>query len=287
VSRPALSRSGIDRRTVARADPAVLDAAWSSDRARVIPITAEGLVPLRFGALAHHPPAQVIRPAEALYLGADADAEWFACVTGTPMHGRMAGLRDIGAELDDRDAGLLVHAVALVNWHAAHTHCPRCGTPTQVGDGGHVRRCPVDASTHFPRTDPTVIMLVTDARSGLVLLGRQPSWPAGRYSCLAGFAEAGESAEQAVAREVAEETGAVVRDIRYVASQPWPFPSSLMLGYRAVADPDVPLVIGADELQDARWFTREQVLDAVGQGLLLPPKVSIARLLVDDWLENQ
>jgi NAD+ diphosphatase len=286
VSRPVLSRGIIDRRTVARADPAVLDAAWSSARARVLPITREGLVPLRFGALAYQAPDVAQRPADAFYLGADADAEWFAAVTDTPLRGRLAGLRDVGADLDDRDAGLLVHAVALLNWHATHRHCPRCGTLTEVGDGGHVRRCPVDGSTHFPRTDPAVIMLVTDPGAGQVLLGRQPSWPAGRYSCLAGFAEPGESAEQAVAREVAEETGAVVHDIRYLASQPWPFPSSLMLGYRAVADPLVPLVIGADELQDARWFTRAQVVDAAGHGLLLPPPVSIARLLVDDWLEN-
>lgn len=278
---PALSRGTVDRRTGARADGGRLDAAWASERARVLPLTPDGQVPIRFGALAFHAPESPVRPADALYLGADDDAEWFAVVTEESMRGRLAGLRDVGAEMDDRDAGLLVHAVALANWHATHTHCPRCGTPTQSTHGGHVRRCPADGSTHFPRTDPAVIMLVTDGDRAL--LGRQPSWPAGRYSCLAGFVEPGESAEQAVVREVAEETGAVARDVRYVSSQPWPFPASLMLGYHASADAGAPLRIGPDELEDASWFDKADIADGV---VVLPPPVSIARLLVDRWVEQ-
>ena len=116
------------------------------------------------------------------------------------------------------------------------------------------------------------------------MLGRQPSWPPGRYSCLAGFVEPGESAEQAVIRESAEEAGLAVSDVRYVASQPWPFPASLMLGYRAVADPTAAISVGADEIDDARWFARDDIAEAVRKGLLLPPPVSIARHIVDAWL---
>lgn len=282
-----LSRGSVDRRTAARADEAQLDALWASPRARVLALTPDGRAALRSGSLAAEPPADRTRPADAFYLGADADGEWFARVSDRPPAGRLAGLREIGADLDDRDAGLLVHAVSLLNWHATHTHCPRCGAPTRSAQGGHVRICPADGSVHFPRTDPAVIVLVTDPAAGQALLGRQPSWPAGRYSCLAGFAEPGESAEQAVAREVAEETGARVRQVSYVASQPWPFPGSLMLGYRAVADPEAGLQVATDELEDARWFSRGEVLDGVRSGLLLPGPVSIARLLLDGWLAGR
>ncbi|HVV29271.1 MAG TPA: NAD(+) diphosphatase [Mycobacteriales bacterium] len=281
---PVLSRHAVARGAAIRDDPDALDAAWNSPAARVLPITQDGLVPLRFGTLATAPPDSRQRPPDAFYLGADADGEWFAQVVQTPPRGRLAGLRDVGAELDDRDAGLVVHAVALANWHASHQHCPRCGTPTEIEQAGHSRRCPADGSQHFPRTDPAVIMLITDQPGDHVLFGRQAAWPAGRWSCLAGFVEAGESAEQAVARETAEETGVTVSAVRYVASQPWPFPASLMLGYRAEADPAQPVVVDGTELEDARWFPRQHVVDVIAQGLMLPPPVSIARHLVDTWL---
>jgi NAD+ diphosphatase len=155
--------------------------------------------------------------------------------------------------------------------------------------GGSVRRCPVDASEHFPRTDPAVIMLVTDG-SDRCVLGRQAVWPPGRYSTLAGFVEPGESAEQAVVREVAEETGVQVRDVRYVSSQPWPFPSSLMLGFTAVCDADAEPRPADGELEDARWFTRDE-LRAAGTwgsrtGTQLPGSVSIAHFLLARWLEQ-
>lgn len=286
---PALSRHAVDRNTVARSDDARLDAAWSSGRARVIPITDDGLVPLRLGAPASAPPDSATRPPEAFYLGSDSDADWFALPLGPdapPVRGRLGGLRDLGAVLDDRYAGLVTHAIALLNWHQRHTHCPRCGAVTEPREGGHLRVCTVDGSQHFPRTDPAVIMLITDAAGSQALLGRQPSWPQGRFSCLAGFVEAGESAEQAVIRESAEEAGVRVTDVRYVASQPWPFPASLMLGYRATADPAQPIDLSSQELDDARWFSRAQIAEAVTQGLLLPPPVSIARHLVDRWLDE-
>ena len=150
--------------------------------------------------------------------------------------------------------------------------------------GGSVRRCTVDGSEHFPRTDPAMIVLVTDPEGTSAVLGRGPAWPVGFLSCLAGFVEAGESAEQAVIREVAEEVGLHTRSVRYVASQPWPFPCSLMLGFRAVAD-RADLTPAAGEIAEARWLTRDEMRAEIASGALaIPPRVSIARHLIDGWL---
>lgn len=231
---------------------------------------------------------------ERLYLGRDAEGAVFAVDAELPEQAGAAtvGLREVGALLDDHDAGLLVHAVALTNWHAAHRCCSRCGAPTEPARGGSVRRCTVDGSEHFPRTDPAVIMLVHDGADRCVL-GRQAAWPVGRFSTLAGFVEPGESAEQAVVREVAEEVGLAVEGLRYVASQPWPFPSSLMLGFTARCAPDaVPRPLDG-ELAEARWFTRSQLRaaaswssDEPGQTCVVrtPSPVSIAWHLISGWL---
>ncbi len=195
---------------------------------------------------------------------------------------RWAGLREVGAALDDRDAGLLTHAVALSLWHASHPRCPQCGTVTEVAAAGAVRRCPEDGREHHPRTDPAVIMLITDD-DDRALLGHHVGWPEGRFSTLAGFVEPGEPLEAAVVREVAEEVGVTVVDPRYVASQPWPFPSSLMLGFTARATGTEVRADGT-EIAEARWFTREQLAADVRAGtVLLPPDVSIARRLIEDW----
>jgi NAD+ diphosphatase len=175
--------------------------------------------------------------------------------------------------------------MALDNWHRTHTHCPRCGAPTESEQGGWQRRCVQDGSTHFPRTDPAVIMLVHDG-ADRCLLGRQPTWPEHRFSCLAGFVESGESAEGAVVREVAEEVGVTVTDVSYRSSQPWPFPCSLMLGYRARAT-DERITLPDGEIAEARWLTRQQLRDAMASGdVLLPPPVSIAHQLITEWLEE-
>ena len=196
---------------------------------------------------------------------------------------RPAGLREAAALLNDRDAGLFTHAVALVNWHATHTHCPRCGTPTVTVAAGHAQRCPADGSEHFPRIDPAVIMLVTDP-DDRCLLARNRRWPERRVSILAGFVEPGESAEQAVAREVQEETGIVVARVRYVGSQPWPMPQSLMLGFRAAASGDLELRVDDDEIAEAHWYSREELRSALAaQEILLPPPVSIAHRLIESW----
>jgi NAD+ diphosphatase len=280
---PALSRATVDRDAASRDDNAALAKAWSTARVLVVD-DGRALV-------SDDGPALVLLDAadapagDRLYLGRDDDASYFA--VAAPLSRRLGarpqGLREVGALLGDRDAGLLVHAVGLANWHATHTHCARCGAPTASAKGGSIRRCSADGSEHFPRTDPAVIMLVTDGADRCVL-GRQAIWPAGRYSTLAGFVEPGESAEHAVAREVEEETGIAVRDVVYRGSQPWPFPASLMLGYRAICDADAHPVARDGELEDARWFTKDQLRD--GKGTLLPTPVSIAWHLITDWLNE-
>jgi NAD+ diphosphatase len=221
------------------------------------------------------------------FLGVGDDGTAYAATVGTlpPRIGaRPLDLREVGALLDDRDAGLLTHAVALANWHRTHVRCPRCGAETVPALGGHVRRCGADQSEHFPRTDPAVIMLVHDGADRCVL-GRQPAWPHSMFSTLAGFVEPGEAAEAAVAREVAEEVGLHVTDVRFQASQPWPFPSSLMLGFTARAV-DEEIVLSGAELAEARWFTRAELSRGDSDDVRLPPPVSIAWRLITDWLSN-
>jgi len=201
--------------------------------------------------------------------------------------GEFDELRRHGTLLEPAEAGMLALARGMLHWHARHRFCGVCGEPTEPGDAGHVRMCtaPACGALHFPRTDPAVIMLVT--RGERALLGRQPAWDPGRYSSLAGFVEPGESLEDAVAREVLEETGIRVTGVTYHSSQPWPFPSSLMIGFTAVADNDDAIAIDGDELEDARWFTREEMRAGVADGtLLLPSSLSISYRLVSEWLEG-
>jgi len=191
-------------------------------------------------------------------------------------------LRVVGGALDAHDAGLATAAVALDAWHDRHPRCPRCGAPTRAVQAGWSRVCDADGSEHYPRTDPAVIMAVVDADDRL-LLGHAAAWAPGRWSTLAGFVEAGEAAEQAVRREVREETGVEVGAIEYAGSQPWPFPASLMLGFRARATSTHVRVDGV-EMADARWFTRAELAAAVASGeVLLPGGASIARALVEQW----
>ncbi|HET8757930.1 MAG TPA: NAD(+) diphosphatase, partial [Solirubrobacteraceae bacterium] len=185
-----------------------------------------------------------------------------------------------------KDAAILGQAKALIDWHQRHGFCPNCGARTTLIDAGYRRHCEACSADHFPRTDPVVIMLVTDADR--VLLGRQPTWPPRRYSALAGFVEPGESLEEAVAREVREEAGVTVGTPRYIASQPWPFPSSLMLGFIAPWESGEPRRID-DELEDVRWFERAEVeaaLDERDGPLGVPPRFAIARRLLEHWVRR-
>jgi NAD+ diphosphatase len=196
---------------------------------------------------------------------------------------RAAGLRQAAPLLSDRDAGMMTEAVALANWHATHTHCPRDGTPTVPRSAGHSRRCPADNSEHFPRVDPAVIMLVTDDQDRC-LLARNSQWPPHRVSILAGFVEPGESAELAVLREVGEETGLAVDSVRYVGSQPWPMPQSLMLGFRARARGGQQIRVDEHEIAEANWYSRQGLRAAIAsREVLLPPPVSIAHRIIESW----
>lgn len=301
---PALARVGIDHAVAHRTDEEWLAAAWP--RAAVLLVAADGTVPVEEtddGPRLRLVPSPEQNDAQLrVFLGERDGTPYFALLDMTPrpdgttaaMRGRFserapgqvnADLREVGAELDATGSGLLSAATALRNWHLRHTHCPRCGSPTAVTQAGWARRCPVDDSEHFPRTDPAVIMLVHDGGERCVL-GRQPTWPPHRYSILAGFVDPGESAEAAVAREVGEEVGIAVTDVTYVSSQPWPFPGSLMLGFTALVDGDSTLHVDHSEIDDAQWFSRDRIRAERGGELLLPPPVSIAYRLITDWLDS-
>jgi NAD+ diphosphatase len=186
--------------------------------------------------------------------------------------------------LDEQEAATFAAALSLANWHRRHGYCSFCGHPTAPNRGGWSRACASSQAEHYPRVDPVVIMLAE--HDGRLLLGRQPQYPPGRYSALAGFVEPGESIEAAVARELGEEAGIAVRDVTYVASQPWPFPSTLMIGASATALSDV-LTVDTQELEDARWFTRAEVeaalKGAADAAFIAPPRFAIARTLIDRW----
>ena len=211
--------------------------------------------------------------------------------------GQFVDIRKVGALVPAADAALLSYARALLGWHRRHRYCGSCGAPTDARQAGHVRRCRSTecATDVFPRTDPVVIVLVTHRREhdGVVrcLLGRHDRLPRGVYSILAGFVEPGESPEEAVAREIREESGVEVTDVHYVAAQPWPFPYSLMMGFRATAKTD-DIVLDGDELEDAQWFTAAELAsfgewDDESATYRLPRRDSIARALLDDWIATQ
>ena len=298
LGRLALARETVDRATERRADPAWLAAAWADPRTRVLVVRsgsalvrfAEGRADLVFISPAGAPPG--VR----FLLGVDADGVVYfgadAPLDRVPMDGQRApdgagvrpsSLRQVGSLLGDRDAGLLTHAVALANWHETHTHCPICGTPTTVNPGGHSTTCPNDGTEHFPRTDPAVIMLVTDP-ADRCLLAHNKAWPERRVSILAGFVDPGESAEHAVIREVSEEAGLTVGRVAYLGSQPWPMPRSLMLGFHAFAEGGQDIRVDAEEIGDAHWYTRGELLESLrARQLALPPPVSIARQIIEAW----
>lgn len=237
--------------------------------------------------LPHSKVDPVLAPDNSVFLGMFDDRPAFAfdidCTDAPfPDDGQFHDLRYLGSVLPDDQANLVAHAVALINWHRLQKFCGHCGAPTRAVSGGNTRRCShADCGEHlFPRVDPAIIVLV--ANGDQCLLGRQSSWPEGRYSTIAGFVEPGESLEDAVRREVDEETNIDVGTVHYHSSQPWPFPSSLMLGFTAEATSrDIQLKDG--ELEDAQWFTRKELRSGFPK---LPFRLSIARRLVDGWLEG-
>ena len=288
----ALSRSVLDRAADRRRDEEWLDKAWAAPDTQVALVAGDKLL-----VTADRAALQLVPPSEApdgirVFLGIDRESgagqtadgrAVFAVLAGTEADESYAGLREMGAVLSDREAGIAVNVIGLSNWHAVHTHCANCGAHTDVIDAGHVRQCPVCGLSHFPRSDPAIIVLVTDDQDR-ALLGRNEAWPEGRYSTLAGFVEPGESLEAAVRREVLEETGVVVGpEIEYAGSQPWPLPSSLMLGFFAKAS-NFDIEVDADEIAEARWFTREDLRALVEAGTMaLPGNISISRRLIEGW----
>jgi len=286
----ALARGTLDRAAERRDHTAWWDAAWRDAATRVI-VVHRGSTLVRDGALVTRAPHDVERDGVRVLLGVDAGTTFAALVVDrdvepweAPAGTEWAGLREVGATLGDLDAALLTPAVALANWHGTHPRCPRCGVATEPSQAGWSRTCPEDGTQHFPRSDPAVIVLIVDA-DDRALLGRRAEWPEGFVSTLAGFVEAGESAEMAVVREMAEEAGVDVDRLDYLGSQPWPFPASLMLGYHAhLAEGSPPARPDGTEITEVNWFTREELRAGCEAGTVrIPPAVSIARRLIERW----
>jgi NAD+ diphosphatase len=288
----------LDRAGTERLDPAWVAERLNDPASRVLAASAEGV--LVSGA----PPVSLLRlpvPANAdraageawpVMLGLEDDVALFALDLDVQppeerrrlsAGGRVATLREAGRLLAPAEAGLAAYLVALLNWHRRHRFCPACGAALLVADGGFSRACPACGAQHFPRTDPAVIMLVE--HDGHALLGRQAAWPRRQYSVLAGFVGPGESVEEAVIREVREESGITIHEPRFVGSQPWPFPLSVMLGFEARADGGEPSPRDG-ELEDVRWFSREEVgaaLSGRSEHLVVPPGISISHFLIERW----
>ena len=283
----AVGQGAIDRKTELRGDQKWLAEVWSQDSSRAVQVSPGRAAVHQTGEapeLAWHP-TRDFPEGDRYLLGVDSQgvARFAVQTEDIPEHVPSLGLRALAPVLAGEQLSMALHAVGLANWHATHTHCPRCGSPTVPTQGGAERRCVADDSAHFPRTDPAVIVLVTDSRDR-ALLGHHRDWPMGRFSTLAGFVEPGESAEEAVIREVAEESQIAVTGTHYLASQPWPFPSSLMLGFEAHASDAEPVPDGT-ELAEVRWFTRDEFTQLVGGGDVVPPSaISIAHSLIARWL---
>lgn len=279
-----LARSSIDRAGDVRTNSSQLDLLWRSAKILV-------LVKDRFHAadtaLLFHDSLSIHGVGERYFLGIDRETGvgYFVWHTDEEVIDEedLRTLRQIGATLSDKEAGLAVHALGLANWHHTHPCCSRCGAKTRIGLGGAVRMCDVDGSEHHPRTDPAVIVLVKDETDRL-LLGRQRVWVEKLFSNFAGFVEPGESFEQAVVREVSEESGVLVHSVHYLGSQPWPFPASIMIAFEAItSDPSAARPDG-EEIVDLRWFSREQMRDAVKSGdLTLPSSISVSRRMIEHW----
>jgi len=297
---------GLDRSELLRERPDELRRRWP--QARVVIVDGEGHARFPHAsddaaadamAVLHGADFAAELPTAASFLGVCPDATWFALPHESlpePLPGRL-DLRSAAAQWPAFDASVLAQARALLHWQLRNRFCGGCGAALAPAKAGWVARCGGCGLEHYPRTDPAVIVAVSDGAR--LLLGRQTGWPARRYSVIAGFVEPGESLEQTVAREVLEETGVRVRSCRYLGSQPWPFPGALMLGFAALAEADEPQV--GDELEEARWFTLDEIRAASARGErdaaaagerdgaleddgpLLSPSISISRWLIDQW----
>jgi NAD+ diphosphatase len=296
---PPFTGMPLDRASTERKDDAWVRARRGDPGARAITAGHEGVLVCDGDGNASGRAPFLVRDAvgagdeqEPILLGLDGETALFAVDLDALTPGdrsqaidgnHVMSLREAGALMAPAEAGLAAYVMAMLNWHRRHRFCANCGNPTDIGEAGYLRHCPRCGANHFPRTDPVVIMTVE--HDDRLLLGRRAGWPAGRLSVLAGFVSPGESAEEAVTREVQEESGIVTRDPVFVASQPWPFPASLMLGFHAVSDGGEPRATDG-ELEEVRWLGRDAIQEAIDggdPGFQLPPPVSIARFLVDRW----
>ncbi|MFZ6991036.1 NAD(+) diphosphatase [Curtobacterium sp. RRHDQ66] len=298
AARLPLSRNELDRDAEFRTTDDLERSLRDDQQTRFLPVHGGAMLRLPSGSLRFVGASDVPADAPVVYLGRSArDAD--DAPSGTrfaaalvdddaarriePDSDAWESLRMFGTELSPRDQGLAVEAVAMANWHAVHGFSPRTGSATEVVTGGWVRRDP-EGHEHFPRTDAAIIVGVTDGEDR-ILLGSNAAWDQDRYSLLAGFVEPGESLEDAVRREVWEESGVRVEEPEYLGSQPWPFPASLMVGFRAKAVDGDPSTARPDgvEILDVRWFSRDEIRERAGDTLLLPGKTSIARAIIEEW----
>lgn len=293
TSLPPLARSGLDRAAEERLTPGLLDDLRADAATRVLVIAGDTAPLAAPDALQWVAPSDVPAGAEWALLGRDADGtallaaalpahddELFAAASG------WAALRAVGGLLSPRDASAFVEALSLGRWLLDAPFCPACGARTDLGDAGWARRCPNCGRQHFPRTDPAVIVAITSAEDpDALLLGSNALWGPERFSCFAGFVEAGESLEAAVRREVLEESGIAVGAVTYRGSQAWPYPRSLMVGFLASASDDAAARADGDEIAAVRWFSRDEIGRALaGKGdFVLPGRASIAHRLISDW----
>ena len=299
----AFVEGALDRADALRDDPAALAALWPQACVVLLEDDGRALADAAQGLFAPDGDAIGGGPGTAIFLGLRDGRGWFAqraatiapdVVEAAPQR---IDLRSAAAAWPAFDATVFAQARALLHWHARHRHCGACGGELDFVRAGWLGRCRQCGSEHYPRTDQAIIVAVSDGAR--LLLGRQATWPARRWSVLAGFVEPGESLEQTVAREVLEETGVRVRSCQYLASQPWPFPGALMLGFLAQADADTPAA--GDELEDARWFDAASVRAGLARdwnaaaetgsgdadGIVLSSPISIARWLAERWLATQ
>lgn len=290
----------LDRAADLRTEPAVLERLRADDATRVIAVLDRRVRivggDLEEATLLRVPPSDIVDATWAL-LGRDGHGTVILLAVLPPEEDTLdtapdetwLGLRDLGGRLGAEDTELLIEALALGGWLHDAPYCPRCGGATELRQAGWSRHCLVCGREHFPRTDPAVIVAVESSDGERLLLGANASWGGRMYSCFAGFTEAGESLESTVHRELEEESGVRLASLRYVSSQPWPFPRSLMLGFRAVAMEEQELRPDGEEIIDVRWFTREEIGSALaGEGPVgLPGPASIARALIVSWFEER
>jgi NAD+ diphosphatase len=287
----------LDRASELRSDEAELNRLWSA--AKIIRVAESKLATdgtsLRFLTAAEVEKlieSKIFTAGDKYFLGIDSatkvayfawDCDEVGLAAGESLTEGMASLRELGGTLDEFHLGISMHATALSNWHRSHPHCSKCGAETTSTLGGSVRVCVKDQSQHHPRTDSAVIVLVKD-KDDRILLGHQPIWPDGRFSTFAGFLEPGETFEQCVEREVFEESGVKVNEIKYLGSQPWPFPASIMIAFSAVVDDPSTAKADGVEITEVRWFTRDELKASIADGsLLLPPTISVARKMIAMW----